>query len=109
MITSPTSGHFREDAKAVFAAMAFSFAFIDVEEQGVEQALARLRFEWQPFTITYRPKPSWQRAGGHYGRAHRAARREALRALLAWGFTEEQAKLTIQQADDMAELERNAR
>jgi hypothetical protein len=33
--------------KAVFAAMAFSFAFIDVEEQGVEQALARLRFEWQ--------------------------------------------------------------
>ena len=40
---------------------------------------------------------------------HRAARREALRALLAWGFTEEQAKLTIQQADEMAELERNAR
>ena len=25
--------------KAVFAAMAFNFAFIDVEEQGVEQAL----------------------------------------------------------------------
>jgi hypothetical protein len=58
---------------------------------------------------SHRPKPSWQKAGGHYGRAYRAARREALRALSAWGFREEQAKLTIQQADDMAELDRNAR
>jgi hypothetical protein len=58
---------------------------------------------------SYRPKPSWQKAGGHYGRAHRAARREAVRALFAWGFSEEQANLTIRQADDMAELERDSR
>lgn len=76
---------------------------IQIQERYIERVTAAFS-RWN-----HRPKPPWAQAGGHYGRVHRAARRAALRALLAWGFTEEQAKLTIQQADEMAELARNAR
>jgi hypothetical protein len=48
-----------------------------------------------------------QRCGGHYDRSHRGAYREAMRDLLKWGFTPEQARAAIKDASDMADLERN--
>jgi len=58
---------------------------------------------------SHRSKPAWTKAGGHYSRIRGAAVREALRNLMKWGLTEEQARAAITQADDMAELERTAR
>jgi hypothetical protein len=38
---------YAQTPKAVFAACALSFAFIDVEEQSFEQAVTRFMFEWE--------------------------------------------------------------
>jgi hypothetical protein len=58
---------------------------------------------------SHRPKPTWAKAGGHYSRIRRAAKRAALHDLMKWGLTEQQAHDVIRQADEMAELEREAR
>ena len=57
---------------------------------------------------SHRKRLDHQRCGGHYGRSRSAAYREAMRDLLKWGFTPEQARAAIKDASDMADLERNA-
>lgn len=49
---------------------------------------------------------SHRRDGGHAGRIRSGAYRRAFKALMAWGYTEEQARQCIQDAHDMMLLER---
>jgi Holliday junction resolvasome RuvABC DNA-binding subunit len=51
---------------------------------------------------------SHRKDGGHGNRTRRAAYREALRSLVALGFTEIQARQLIADAQQMLELERLA-
>lgn len=55
-------------------------------------------------------KLSWDRSGigGHFGRSRGAAWKEAMRDILAWGFTKQQATEIIRDAEQMADLERNS-
>lgn len=48
------------------------------------------------------------RPGGHYDRICRGAYRKAMKSMMALAFTEEQARQIIRDAEQTAELERNA-
>ncbi len=57
---------------------------------------------------SHRKPLDFQRCGGHYGRIRGGAIREAMRDLLAWGFTDAEARRAVQNASEMADLERAA-
>lgn len=57
---------------------------------------------------SHRKGIAYQRCGGHYSRIRGGAYKKAERALTKIGFTPVQIKQIIKDADDIAELERNA-
>lgn len=50
-----------------------------------------------------------RRDGGHSHRIRGGAWRKAMKALLAWGYTEQQARQIIRDAHDVMTLERDAK